>query len=168
VVTIADMSSLEVEADVSESNITRVQPGQPAEITLDAYPERRYQGYVHKIVPTADRSKATVLTKVRFKDRDERVLPEMSAKVVFLGKDISEEEAKAPPRITVPSSAVATRDGRTIVLLVRDETLVERQVTTGERMGDRIVVMEGIVQGDRVVLRPDPGLTDGSKIKIKS
>ena len=84
VVTMADMSSLEVEADVSESNITRVKIAQPTDIVLDAYPEVRYQGYVSKIVPTADRAKATVLTKVRFKARDERVLPEMSAKVAFL------------------------------------------------------------------------------------
>lgn len=168
VVTMADMSSLEVEADVSESNITRVKIGQPSEITLDAYPDKRYQGYVHKIVPTADRSKATVLTKVRFKDRDERVLPEMSAKVIFLAKEVTADEAQAPPKVTVPLSAVATRNGVTMVLLVRDEQVIERRVITGERIGDRIVITEGVAQGEKVVLNPYPDLTDGAAIKIKS
>ena len=81
VVSMADMSSLQVEADVSESNIERIKVSQPTEITLDAFPEKRYRGEVHMIVPTADRAKATVMTKVRFLDRDERVLPEMSAEV---------------------------------------------------------------------------------------
>jgi RND family efflux transporter MFP subunit len=84
VVTIADMSSLEVDADVSEANITRVTPAQNCEITLDAYPRQRYPGYVTKIVPTADRAKATVLVKIRFRQYDEKVLPEMSAKIAFL------------------------------------------------------------------------------------
>ena len=84
VVTIADMSSLEVDADVSEANITRVTPEQGCEITLDAYPQQRYPGYVTKIVPTADRAKATVLVKIKFKEYDHRVLPEMGAKISFL------------------------------------------------------------------------------------
>ncbi len=168
VVTIADMTSLEVEADVSESNITRVILNGPCEITLDAYPEKRYQGYVHKIVPTADRSKATVMTKVRFKERDERVLPEMSAKVTFLSKEVSASEAQAPPKLTIPNGALATRDGKSVVLLVNDEEVTEKEVKTGEHVGDRIVVTEGLAQGDKVVLRPDPSLTTGTKIKIKS
>src|SRR3989339_2012448 len=86
VVTIADMTSLEVEADVSEANIERINAGQPCEITLDAYPGSRYRGFVNKIVPTADRAKATVLVKVGFESYDGRVLPEMSAKVLFSTK----------------------------------------------------------------------------------
>ncbi len=168
VVTIADMTSLEVEADVSESNITRVVLNGPCEITLDAYPEKRYQGYVHKIVPTADRSKATVMTKVRFKERDERVLPEMSAKVTFLSKEVTATEAQSPPKLTIPDGALATRDGKSVVLMVHDEEVTEKEVKTGEHIGDRIVVTEGLAQGDKVVLRPDPSLTTGTKIKIKS
>ncbi len=167
VVTIADMSSLEVEADVSESNITRVTVGAPCEITLDAYPERRYQGYVHKIVPTADRAKATVLTKVRFKERDDRVLPEMSAKVTFLSKAAGPMDTQAAPRLTVPSSAVAKRNGQEIVLLVRDGKVVETPVRVGGSIGDRIVIEEGLAQGDAVVLRPDPSLTAGTKVKAR-
>jgi multidrug resistance efflux pump len=84
IVTIADMSSLEVEADVSESQIQRVKIGQRCEITLDAYPDKRYEGTVNKIVPTVDRAKATVLTRVKFNEIDASVIPEMSAKVRFL------------------------------------------------------------------------------------
>ncbi len=165
VVTIADLNSLEVETDVSEANITRVAVGAPCEITLDAYPERRYQGYVHKIVPTADRAKATVLTKVRFKERDERVLPEMSAKVTFLSKAAAQMDAPASPVLTVPSSAVVKRQGRDIVLLVRDGIVAEMPVRIGASMGDRVVIEEGLAQGDEVVLRPDPSISAGTKVK---
>jgi len=94
VVTIADMETLEVEADVSESNIVRIKPGQPCEIQLDALPDRRLAGEVSRTVPTVDRSKATVLVKVRFVDRDPRVLPEMSAKVAFLSRAVAADETK--------------------------------------------------------------------------
>ena len=106
VVSMADMGSLQVEADVSESNIERIFVEQPCEITLDAFPEKRYRGAVHMIVPTADRAKATVMTKVRFVDRDERVLPEMSAKVTFLSEEISETQIKAKPKLTVSPGAL--------------------------------------------------------------
>jgi RND family efflux transporter MFP subunit len=167
VVTMADMSSLEVEADVSESNITRVTLDQPCEIVLDAYPDVRYAGFVDKIVPTADRAKATVLTKVRFKNRDARVLPEMSAKVNFLSKELDAATAQSSPTLTVPAGSVVTRDQKQVVLLVRDGAVVEKPVRTGRHIGDRIEIMEGLVQGDQIVLRPDPGLTTGSKVKIR-
>jgi RND family efflux transporter MFP subunit len=167
VVTLADMSSLQVEADVSESNITRVKAGQPCEIVLDAYPGVRYPGTVHKIVPTADRAKATVLTKVRFNKLDERVLPEMSAKVNFLSKELEASQAEAKPKLTVPISSVVTRDGKEVVLLVRENEVTETRVKTAESIGDKIVIAEGLSQGDQVLLRPDPGLKSGSKIKPK-
>jgi RND family efflux transporter MFP subunit len=167
VVTLADMSSLEVEADVSESNITRVSPGQPCEIVLDAYPESRYQGFVHKIVPTADRAKATVLTKVRFKERDDRVLPEMSAKVTFLSASTKAAAASAPPILTVPATSIVKTDNGDAVYVVRGDEAVRVRVTTGETVGARIEVKEGLQQGDNVVVRSYPGLTDGSKIRVK-
>jgi HlyD family secretion protein len=156
VVTIADMSSLQVEADVSEANITRVSAGQPCTIVLDAYPSIRYQGHVHKIVPTADRAKATVLTKVAFVERDSRVLPEMSAKVTFLSQEPDAATANAPAVLTVPLSSVADRGKGKIVLLVRDGVVQETPVTTGGVIGARIAVTQGLAQGDQVVLRPDP------------
>lgn len=168
VVTMADMNSLEVEADVSESNITRVKIGQPTDIVLDAYPDVRYQGYVSKIVPTADRAKATVLTKVRFKSRDERVLPEMSAKVSFLSKETDSAAAQQRPVLTVPFTAVVSRGGRDVVLLVQNDIVTEVPVRTGARLGDRLEIKEGLAERDRVVLRPTQELSSGMKIKVKS
>ncbi len=168
VVTMADMTSLEVEADVSEANITRVTIGQPTEITLDAYPDIRYQGYVSKIVPTADRAKATVMTKVKFRKLDEKVLPEMSAKVLFLSKEADSSEARQKPLLAVPLSAVVSRNGHEVVLLLRDDTIAEVPVKTGMRLGDRIEIQEGLMDRDRIVLRPTPDLTSGMKVKPKS
>jgi len=115
VVSIADMSSLEVEADVSESNIQRIKSGQPCEIVLDAYQETRYPGVVGKIVPTADRAKATVLTKIKFVQIDERVLPEMSAKVTFLSKAASATLTTGAKKLPSPlprSSRAASKKWR--------------------------------------------------------
>ncbi len=167
VVSIANMASLLVEADVSESNITRVSMGQSCEIVLDAYPEKHYRGSVHMIVPTADRSKATVLTKVAFLDRDSRVLPEMSAKVTFLAKKMDSTAAAAPPVLTVPVSCVVNRNGATMVLLVRDGRITEAPVRTGEALGGSLEIKEGLVQGDQVVLRPVPDLTTGTRVKAR-
>lgn len=167
VVSIADMGSLQVEADVSESNITRVAVGQPCEITLDAYPEKRYRGAVHKIVPTADRAKATVLTKVAFLEKDERVLPEMSAKVSFLAGELSASAAAAPPKTTVPASALVERDGHTVAFVVRDGVAGETAVTTGERLGNLMEVKEGLSSGDVVVNHPPAGFGGGTKVKTR-
>lgn len=168
VVTMADMNSLQVEADVSESNIIRVRPGQPCEITLDAYPEKRYPGVVHKIIPTADRAKATVLTKVAFRSKDERVLPEMSAKVMFLSDEPAQSATANLPVLTVPLSAVTKRNDRHVVLTVEDDRIVESPVTPGETFGDRIVIREGIAPGGKVVARPQPGLAAGAKVRVRA
>jgi RND family efflux transporter MFP subunit len=168
VVTIADMSSLQVEADVSESNITRVKVGQPCEIVLDAYPNIHYPGRVHKIVPTADRAKATVMTKVVFDKLDRRVLPEMSAKVTFLSGDSASAEAGAPPLLTVMSSAIVKRAGNTVVLLVRNGKVTETPVRTGRVIGNRTEILQGISQGDQLVLNPTPGIVTGTSVTPRS
>ena len=165
-VTLADMSSLEVEADVSESNIEKVHTGQPCEITLDAISDKRYHGIVHKIVPTADRAKATVLTKVQFQDRDELVLPEMSAKVIFLNKEPEKSTENSTPKISVPVSAVTTRDGKKVAFLLRNESVVETPVVVGEEMGNSIEIKQGLSVGDKVVLHPSEKLSSGSKITL--
>lgn len=167
VVSMADMTSLQVEADVSESNITRVTVGQPCEIVLDAYPDRRYPGAVHKIVPTADRAKATVLTKVVFSERDERVLPEMSAKVSFLAGELSAAEAAAPAVLTVPGSTLLERDGSQVVFTIREGVAQETRVRTGARLGNRVEVKEGLAENDIVVNRPPAGLSSGTRVKTK-
>lgn len=164
VVTIADMGSLQVEADVSESNLELVKVGQPCEIQLDALPESRFRGEVHMIVPTADRSKATVMVKVRFIDKDIRILPEMSAKVAFLSRPVKSEEQE--PMTTINHAAIVTRNGRNVVFLIKDDYVVQTPVTSGRQIDDMIEVLDGIKQGDKVVIRPLNKLKDGSKIKV--
>ena len=165
VVTIADMTSLEVEADVSEANITRVIPEQSCEITLDAYPQQRYPGYVTKIVPTADRAKATVLVKIRFRDYDRKVLPEMSAKISFLAGNTSAADAK--PLLTVPAAAVVGRDGRQVVFQTKDDRAVETVVSTGQKLTGLIEITGGLKAGDQVIAKVDERLKAGAKITEK-
>lgn len=166
VVTLADMSSLEVEADVSESNIERISVNQPCEITLDAYPGTHYQGYVNKIVPTADRAKATVMVKVAFRSYDSKVLPEMSAKVLFLAKDAT-SASKARPVLTLPAAAVPLRDGRTVVYAVRGNAAVEIPVSAGKAMGGLIEITSGISAGEKVIARVDDSIRHGTKVVVK-
>lgn len=164
VVTIADMGSLQVEVDVSESNISQVRVGQPCEIRLDAFPDLRFKGAVHMIVPTADRSKASVLVKVAFKEMDPRILPEMSAKVAFLSREMVPEEEK--PLKAVPASAVISRGGHSVVFLVNGDRAVEKKVRTGRRMDTMVEILEGLGAGDKVVLNPGSNLKSGTKVRI--
>jgi len=163
VVTIADMDTLEVEADVAESNIAKIRAEQPCEIQLDALPDMRFAGRVSRIVPTVDRSKATVLVKVRFVDRDERVLPDMSAKIAFLSKPASAQDRQ--PVTAVQASAVVERDGRPVVFVVKDDTVHATAVTTGTRIGE-LVAIRGVKPGDTVVLAPGAKLKDGAKVTV--
>ena len=165
VVTIADMDTLEVEADVSESNLSKIRVDQPAEILLDAFPELRLAGTVSRMVPTMDRSKATLLVKVRFEERDPRVLPDMSAKVAFLSQPV-------PPRDKLPVTAVqpaaiVTRGGTPAVFLLDAVGGKVRRVavTTGRKIGE-LVEVKGLKPGDKVVLAPDDKLQDGQAVKV--
>jgi len=167
VVTIADMTSLQVEADVSESNIEHIKPDQPCEITLDAYPEVRYQGYVAKIVPTADRSKATVMVKVAFRNYDSRVLPEMGAKVLFLTKPAEESEMQEKPFLSIPSKAVTERDGKKIVYCVNDNVATSVVVTVGRRLGSSTEILNGITPGEKVIDNITAAIVEGVKVKIQ-
>jgi len=163
VVTIADLASLLVEADVSESNLETVRVGQPCEIQLDALPEARFRGRVHMVVPTADRSKATVLVKVRFEKLDPRILPEMSAKVAFLQRPVAPGEEK--PRTAVNPAAVVEREGRKALFLVKGDRVAETPVTVGAKFGDMLEITSGAKPGDRIALKPLDKLKDGAKIK---
>jgi len=163
VVTIADMETLEVEADVAESNIAKIRAEQPCEIQLDALPDLRFAGRVSRIVPTVDRSKATVLVKVRFVDRDERVLPDMSAKIAFLSKPASAQDRQ--PVTAVQASAVVERDGRPVVFVVKDDAVHAVAVTKGARIGE-LVAVRGVTPGDTVVLAPGAKLKDGANVTV--
>ena len=167
VVTIADMGSLQVEADVSESNIERIVPDQPCEITLDAYPAVRYEGYVAKVVPTADRAKATVMVKVGFKSYDSKVLPEMSAKVLFLTKAADVAALSAKPILTVPLTAVATRGGKKVVYAVHENQAVEMPIVVGREFGALVEVTQGLSSGDKVITSVTEQIAGGSRIKIR-
>lgn len=164
VFTLADMGSLQVEADVSESNLQQVRIGQPCEIQLDAIPDVRFRGAVHMIVPTADRTKATVLVKVKFLDKSEKILPEMSAKVAFLSRETRKDEEK--PRTGLISSAIVERNGKKLVFLIKDNRLAETPVTTGETFGDMTEMLSGVKVGDKIAIKPLDKLRDGKKIKV--
>jgi HlyD family secretion protein len=167
VVTIADMRTLEVEADVSEANLPRVFSEQPAEITLDAYPEHHYPAYVDKIVPTADRAKATVMVKIKFQAYDQRVLPEMSAKIAFLPQNIGDLAALIKPVLTVPASAVAERNGRQAVYQIKDGRAVEAPVVMGQRLGNLVEIEAGLKAGDKVIARVDERVKPGTRVALK-
>ncbi|MBZ2173046.1 efflux RND transporter periplasmic adaptor subunit [Nitratidesulfovibrio sp. SRB-5] len=175
VVTIADMGSLLVETDVSESSVGRVRPGAPCEIALDALPDDRFVGRVHIIVPTADRSKASVMVKVAFDVLDPRVLPEMSARVSFLDRLPSDDERR--PRPAVPATAVRGEGDARAVFVVRDGRAVRTPVRTGMTLGDALELLDGPVPGsgavagltvgDRVVADPPADLADGARVRMQ-
>ena len=162
VVTVADMDTLEVEADVSESAIGRIRIDQPCEIQLDAIPGERFAGMVSRTVPTVDRAKATVLVKVRFAARDARVLPDMSAKVAFLEREIRADEKK--PVTAVLPAAIMARDGASYVFVLREERAVLTKVETGAKLADLLEV-RGVKPGERVALKPLDKLSDGARVK---
>jgi len=164
VVTMADMDTLEVEADVSESSLSKVKVGQPAEIVLDALPDARFLGHISRMVPTVDRAKATVMTKVRFDRIDPRILPEMSAKVAFLTQDVTADQQK--PLTAIAADAVVQRDGRSVVFVVRDNVAAAVPVTTGAKLGDLVAITGELKSGDKAVLRPVPDLASGTRVKV--
>lgn len=165
VVTVADMSTLEVEADVAESSLAKIKVGQPCEIQLDAFPDKRFRGEVSRLVPTVDRSKATVLTKVRFidQDGDGAILPEMSAKVAFLSAAVAEDQRK--PLTVVSPEAVISREGKSLLFTIVDGKAKAVEVQTGVKLGETVAVT-GIKAGERVILKPDADLKDGSLVKL--
>ena len=166
VVTMADMLSLQVEVDVSESNIQRIKAGQDCEITLDAYPDVRYPGNVDKIVPTADRSKATVLVKVAFKKYDSKVLPEMSTKVLFLKNEVDEKALDQKPILVVPFTAIRKINGKEYLYKVIDEKAKEIEVKTGKIIGDYTEIISGIDEGDKVIQKITDQIKDGLSVKV--
>jgi multidrug efflux pump subunit AcrA (membrane-fusion protein) len=164
VVNMADMSTLEVEADVSEASISKIVVGMPAEIQLDAYPDLRLLGEVSRIVPTVDRTKATLLVKVSFVEKDARVLPDMSAKVAFLSRAPKADERK--PVTAVRPEAVVKRDGKSVLFVVSDDNVVKeisQPATT--KLGD-VVQVSGVKAGDKVVLNPGERLVNGATVAI--
>jgi RND family efflux transporter MFP subunit len=167
--TIVDMSSLEIEVDVSESYINRVRSGQPVEAVLDAYPDWRIPTHVITTVPSADRQKATVRVRIGFEKLDQRILPDMGVKVSFLNERAPEAEQAAPrARFLVPKTAVRSDNGASIVFVVRDDRAERRAVRVGAADGERVEVTSGINAGERVVVDGPATLVDGARVKERS
>ena len=164
VVNIADMTTLEVEADVSENSLSKIIVDMPVEIQLDAFPDLRLLGRVSRIVPTVDRAKATVLVKIEFVEKDNRVLPDMSAKVAFLQRALTAEERKSVTAIQ--PAAIVKRDGKDVVFVVDEKNVAKMvPVTPTDKIGD-LVRVSGVKPGDRVALKPDERLKDGGEVSV--
>ncbi|HWO90135.1 MAG TPA: efflux RND transporter periplasmic adaptor subunit [Gemmatimonadales bacterium] len=172
VVTMANLSTLEVEVDVNEAYIARIRSGQPARITLDAYPDTSFRGRVRQVVPTADRQRATVQVKVAILERDPRILPEMGARVDFLEPETrpaaGTAEAAAAPRIRVPVGAVRTVGGRTVVWLVRDGRLTAREVEAGPSSGGYREVRRGLSGGEVLLVSGLETPSEGARVRTVS
>ena len=143
-----DRSSLEMVADVNETHISKVRVGQPAEVALDARPERKYKGEVRQIVPTADRQKGIVQVKIRLLDPDEALLPEMAARAAFLRADAT---AGAPRKVIAPKGAVRERGGRRVAFVVEGGKARAAEVETGAEGEDGVEIKSGLHGGEEVV-----------------
>jgi multidrug efflux pump subunit AcrA (membrane-fusion protein) len=159
-----------MEADVSEANVAKLVEGQPAEVTVEAFPDKKYRSVLRQIIPTADRTKATVLTKVTLLEKDKNLKPEMSAKVTFLAEGTPAEPAVAVPQkpvILVPPTAVVTRDGGQRVFELVDGKAQARTVTTGGTRRDMLIVTDGLAGSETLVAHPPDTLRDGAAVTPK-
>ena len=164
--TIVDMSSLEVEVDVNESYINRVQPGQPAITNLNAYPNWDISSEVIAIIPTADRNKATVKVRIGLLEKDERVLPDMGAKVSFLKEQVTE----APEEIDgvmIPSSAIIKEDNLSYVFVIKNGLIIKTKIDIGSSSSNFSRLIDGVEVGDNVVTDPNNELQNGQEVLIK-
>ncbi|MGA2384273.1 MAG: efflux RND transporter periplasmic adaptor subunit [Gemmatimonadales bacterium] len=167
VVTMADLATLEVEVDVNEAYIARIRSGQPARITVDAYPDTTFRGAVRQVVPTADRQKATVQVKVSFLDHDPRILPEMGARVEFLEPaQAGTRGAGAPPRVTVPAAAVQTEAGGPVVWIVANGRLERREVNAAPVSGGMREIRSGLVGGEQLLVSGVEHPAPGMRVKV--
>jgi RND family efflux transporter MFP subunit len=167
-VQIADFTTLQVEVDVPETRLSQVKIGGPAEIVLDAFPNKRFRGKAVEITPKVNRTKATLTIKVAFVDDNEGVLPDMSARVSFLSGELDKEAMKAPPKTIVPASAVVELNGSKVVYRLESGVVRINPVTLGPAFGNGFEVQSGISSGTRIVNNPPQGLADGQKIKERN
>ena len=166
--TIVDMDSLEIQVDVSEAYINRVQPGQKVEAVLNAYPDWHIPASVIAIVPTADRSKATVKVRIALGEKDARIVPEMGVRVAFLESKSAESATPAPPRgALVPAAAIRQDGGQDVVFLLREGRAERRAVSLGGTLGDSRQVQAGVTAGDTLIVDAPAGLKDGDAVKAR-
>jgi RND family efflux transporter MFP subunit len=164
--TIVDMNSLEVDVDVNEAYISRVVPGMPVEAVLDAYPDWNIPAHVIAIIPSADKSKATVKVRIAVDQKDPRIIPQMGVRVSFLEKQ--DANRKPLPGVLVPKSAIVQRDGKDVVFVVKDGHAERTAVTTGADFSDLKQVTQGLSAGAEVVTTPSADLKDGEKVQVKA
>jgi RND family efflux transporter MFP subunit len=167
IATIVDMNSNEIEVDVNESYISRVQDGQPVTAILDAYPDWEIPSRVRTIIPSADRQKATVKVRISFLKLDPRILPDMGIKVTFLSAEQKKPAGADVAAILIPQSAVHEENGKKIVFLVKDDKAERRAVTLGGSRGSDTVVIAGVSVGDTVVVKGPENLRDGQAVGIR-
>jgi HlyD family secretion protein len=165
VVELADFSTLVVETDVPEGRISMIKPGSPAEISLDAFPGKRFRGQTVEIASKVDRSKATIGVKVKFVDGNAGVLPDMAARVSFLQKQLDEGSLKEPPKLIVPADAVLDREGAKVVFVIEQGKVRMVPVEVGPAFGNGFELKTNLAPGTRVVSKPTAKLSDGQKIK---
>jgi RND family efflux transporter MFP subunit len=169
--TIVDMDSLEIQVDVNEAFINRVRPGQPAEATLNAYPDWKIPGAVIAIIPTADRSKATVKVRIAIKQKDRRIVPDMGVRVAFLSGKPAARAAPStavlvPATALVPAAATGSAHGQSAVFVYTDDRVQRRAVTLGVEIGGQRQVLSGLRAGERVVVSPPSSLEDGQAVRL--
>jgi len=165
---LADLSTLEVEADVNESNVGQLREGQPAEVSIDAFPDRKWRGSLRQIIPTADRAKGVVKVKVAIQNPSDRLLPEMSASASFLRTERTDQQLKEKARIWVPESAVFSSGNAPFSAVLNKENKVERRaIQTGDRREGRVEVRGGLKEGDRVVIRDGDSLKQGDHVRVE-
>jgi RND family efflux transporter MFP subunit len=167
IATLVDMNSNEIEVDVNEAYIARVEPGQPVTAVLDAYPDWQIPAKVRTVIPTADRQKATVKVRISFLKLDPRILPDMGIKVTFLGAEPEEKKGAVAPAALISPDAVRTEDGKKIVYIVKDGRVERRAVTTGGTRGTDLEILAGLGAGDSVVVKGPANLKDGQTVEIK-
>ncbi|HET7843571.1 MAG TPA: efflux RND transporter periplasmic adaptor subunit [Xanthomonadales bacterium] len=166
--TIVDMDSLEVQVDVNESYINRVKPGQPVDAFLNAYPDMKIPASVIAIIPTADRSKATVKVRIKLEQKDERVVPDMGVRVAFLedAKPVASQSAPAQRGVLVPASAIRKEGERDVLFVLRDDKAERRAVTVGGNIGEAREVKAGVRAGESVIVEGPADLRDGQEVEV--
>jgi RND family efflux transporter MFP subunit len=162
--TIVDMDSLEIEVDVNEAYINRVQPGQKVESVLNAYPEWQIPSHVIAIIPTADRSKATVKVRIGLDVKDPRIVPDMGVRVSFLEESKAAQPDERPHGVLVPAAALRRDGDQDIAFVVKDSRAQRRAVTLGAPRGDSRQVLAGVTAGESVIIDAPEGLKDGTAV----
>jgi len=169
IVAIADMNSLEAEVDVNEANVGQLGPNFPADINVQAIPNHTYKGMLRQVIPTADRTKATVTVKVSILDKDRLIKPEMSCNVTFLEpKKGDQKDAVVMRIVTAPKDAIVTRNGKQVVYVIENNKAHEMPVTTGNELKGGVIIKSGLAGTESLVNNPPQKVVDGSSVKIKS